>query len=52
MPTYVDPDKRDPNRIDGPAGLSVRDPKIYVFKARGGVRVELRDQHLAAECGG
>ncbi len=27
-------DKRDPNRIAGAVGFSVRDPKIYVFKAR------------------
>ena len=27
-------DKRNPNRIAGAVGFSVRDPKIYVFKAR------------------
>jgi adenylylsulfate reductase subunit A len=27
-------DKRDPNRIAGAVGFSVREPKLYVFKAR------------------
>jgi adenylylsulfate reductase subunit A len=27
-------DQRDPNRVAGAVGFSVRDPKIYVFKAR------------------
>ena len=32
--SHILKDKRDPNRVAGAVGISVRDPKIYVFKAR------------------